>query len=366
HLMSCRGWSSDAYWAARACRELERRGHAVTLGCKRGTDARVIDRARAEGVTHIERFELAGGMRPALDGADLRRLARALRDVDVVHVHRGKEHWLAVVAGYLTGGHRPPVVRTRHIAQAVRPHAGNRWLYGRGTALVVTVSEAIRRQYLASGLVTPERIVALPGGADAETYRPQPADTTVRKRLGANGEPLVGLVSGLRVMKGHHVVVDAVGRLVSRGVAMRGVFVGRGSHESAVMAAISRAGLERHMTIAGFAPDLPAVMAALDIALYVPLESDGMSRVLFEYLASDLSDNATGRADLLARLLAPRYEVEVVGPRFGTDVWRPARDGAVRYRSEPGARWPRLARKLPALARLADGDVLLASKPRPT
>src|SRR5204862_100275 len=34
------------------------------------------------------------------------------------------------------------------------------------------------------------------------------------------------------------------------------------------------------------APDLPAVMAALDIGLYVPLESDGMSRVLFEYLAA--------------------------------------------------------------------------------
>src|SRR5204862_7943885 len=113
-------------------------------------------------------------------------------------------------------------------------------------ARVAREGEPIRLQYLAAGLVTPERIVALPGGADAETYRAEPADTPVRKRLGANGEPLVGLVSGLRVMKGHHVVVDAVGRLVSRGVAMRGVFVGRGSHESAVMAAISRAGLERH------------------------------------------------------------------------------------------------------------------------
>ena len=83
-------------------------------------------------------------------------------------------------------------------------------------------------------------------------------------------------------------------------------------------------------------------------------------------LAFDLSDNATGRADLLARLLAPRYEVEVVGPRFGDDVWRPARGGAVRYRARPGARWPRIGAALPALARLADGDVLLASKPRPT
>ena len=83
-------------------------------------------------------------------------------------------------------------------------------------------------------------------------------------------------------------------------------------------------------------------------------------------LAFDLSDNATGRADLLARLLAPRYEVEVVGPRFGDAVWRPARDGAVRYRALPGARWPRFGAMLPALARLADGDVLFASKARPT
>jgi glycosyltransferase involved in cell wall biosynthesis len=83
-------------------------------------------------------------------------------------------------------------------------------------------------------------------------------------------------------------------------------------------------------------------------------------------LAADLSDNATGRADLLARLLAPRYEVEVVGPRFGPDVWRPARDGAVAQRSVRVGRYPGFARRIPALLELADGDVLVASKPRPT
>lgn len=52
-LVSCRGWSSDAYWAARISRELARRGHEVTLGCRRGTEAAVIERARAEGVERI-------------------------------------------------------------------------------------------------------------------------------------------------------------------------------------------------------------------------------------------------------------------------------------------------------------------------
>jgi glycosyltransferase involved in cell wall biosynthesis len=83
-------------------------------------------------------------------------------------------------------------------------------------------------------------------------------------------------------------------------------------------------------------------------------------------LAFDLSDNSTGRADLLARLLAPRYTVEVVGPRFGAEIWRPARDGAIPYRALPGARYPAFASLAPEVARLADGDVLVASKPRPT
>lgn len=83
-------------------------------------------------------------------------------------------------------------------------------------------------------------------------------------------------------------------------------------------------------------------------------------------LAADLSDNATGRADLLARLLSVRYEVEVVGPRFRDDVWMPARGGAIAQRSLRVGRYPGFARHIPALLELADGDVLVASKPRPT
>ena len=100
-LMSCRGWSSDAYWAARMTRELERRGHAVTLACLAGTDARVIDGVRREGVEPVTSLALASGVRPVADSRDLGRLRAMLESADVVHVHRGKEHWLAAV---VTGG----------------------------------------------------------------------------------------------------------------------------------------------------------------------------------------------------------------------------------------------------------------------
>jgi glycosyltransferase involved in cell wall biosynthesis len=293
-LVSCRGWSSDAYWAARISRELERRGHVVTLGCRAGTEEKVMARARREGVERIAVFGFVGGLRPARDVDDVRRLARALAEVDVVHVHRGKEHWLAAMANRV-GRTRRPLVRTRHIVQAVRPHAANRWLYRHATDLVITVSDAIRRQYVASRLLPEGRTVALHGGVDAEAFRVDRPAPGVRARLGGvDGAPLVGMVAGLRVMKGHAVVVEATARLRERGLAPHVTFVGQGRWEERIRRLVRNAGLDAQITLSGFAPDLPAVMTALDVALYAPLESEGMSRVVFEYLAA-------GRAVVAAR-----------------------------------------------------------------
>jgi glycosyltransferase involved in cell wall biosynthesis len=88
--------------------------------------------------------------------------------------------------------------------------------------------------------------------------------------------------------------------------------------------------------------------------------------VKISVLAFDLSDNSTGRAHLLAQLLAPRFAVSVVGPMFGETVWRPVRGAGIEYRAIPGRRHPRFVADVPALLRLIDGDVILASKPRPT
>jgi glycosyltransferase involved in cell wall biosynthesis len=285
-LVSCRGWSSDAYWAARMSRELAGRGHEVVFGCRAGTEAGVVAPARREGVERVVTFSFASGLRPGADAADVQALRGWLPRTDVVHVHRGKEHWLAAVANRLSPTPRP-LVRTRHIVNPVRAHAANRWLYGHATALVVTVSEAIRRQLLASGLASAERVITLRGGADAAGFHPTACDPGLRRRLGGvPGEPLVGMFGGLRVMKGHDVVVQAAARLMARGVRARFVFVGRGTTEERIREAVRIAGVGERVTLAGFVDDVAAAMAAIDVALYAPLESDGMSRVVFEYLAA--------------------------------------------------------------------------------
>ena len=285
HLMSCRGWSSDAYWAACISAELSRAGHRTMLVCKRGSEARVIDRARETGVEQIGTLAFRSGVHPASDADDLRALVAWLRDTDIVHVHRGKEHWLAALANRFAPAPRP-LVRTRHIVQVVRPHALNRWLYGRATSLVVTVTEAIRRQYVASSLVPPDRVVALPGGVDLTRFHTGVQGAAFRRVLGIDPDvTLIGLVAGLRVMKGHRLVVEAARQLAAAGHRFHMVFIGAGYFEGAVRRAIADAGLERRISVTGFVPDLPAAIAAFDIALYTALESEGMSRVIFECLA---------------------------------------------------------------------------------
>ncbi len=81
-------------------------------------------------------------------------------------------------------------------------------------------------------------------------------------------------------------------------------------------------------------------------------------------LCFDLASNAAGRAHLLAQLLAPRHEVQVVGLRDGPEVWMPVVDDGIRHLSVPARRLPGFLASIPALVRLADGDVVYASKPR--
>lgn len=279
HVMSCRGWSSDAYWAARMVAEQRRLGHEVVLAVRGG--AKILPRLSALGAGDLLPLRLAGGLAPVADLADLLTLRRRLPDFDLVHVHRGKEHWLAALAPSPV-----PIVRTRHIVQPVRPHPLNRWLYAR-TALVVTVSEAIRAHYLALGLVHPARLAVLHGGVDAEAFRPGLDGTAARRAHGIPADaPLVGVVAGLRAMKGHATLLEAASRLAARIPGVHFLLVGQGPEERAIRERVARLGLTGRVILAGHVDPLPPALCAFDVAVYPSGSSEGMGRVLFEYMAA--------------------------------------------------------------------------------
>ena len=81
-------------------------------------------------------------------------------------------------------------------------------------------------------------------------------------------------------------------------------------------------------------------------------------------LSPDLSQNCLGRAYLLAKILQRHYDVEIVGPMFGDEIWGPVvNDKSIIYkfvkisgRFKPYWQISKLVKKI-------DGDVIYASKP---
>src|SRR4030095_2789294 len=115
----------------------------------------------------------------------------------------------------------------------------------------------------------------------------------------------------------HQTVVEAASRLAAADHRFHLVLIGQGALLERVRAVVETAGLPGYTSILGFVDDLPAVMSTLDVGIYSALESDGMSRVLFEYLAAGgaVGDTPGGGgpeilADDRSALLVPAGEPE--------------------------------------------------------
>lgn len=287
-VVTCRGWSSDAWAAAALCIGLQNEGHRVLMVC-RNVDGgrRVAERALREGVREVAFIEASGNFRPLSYLGDLRKLRRlaAERKADVVHVHRGVEHWLSAAAWPLGGG--PAVVRTRHILRPVRRHGFNRWLYRSGTDRVVAVCEKIRQQYLEDDFLTAARCETVMGGADASRYHPESAGAPFRRKWGIpEGAWVAGMAGSLNSwMKGQDVLLRAVAEM-KKGPAPWAVLIGDGEDRAALESLAEELGVRERTVFTGFVAELADAFSACDVLCFPSKRSEGTSRVLFEYLAS--------------------------------------------------------------------------------
>lgn len=261
------------------------RGHVVTLVARADAEEKVLSRLRAQGVHDLRTLTFRGRGAPVGAAHDLLELRRLAGSYDVVHVHRGKEHWLGAVAN-IGAARRLPLIRTRHIVNPVKNHAPNRWLYRTATDHVVTVSEAIRAQYLRTGLLSPARVTALPGGVDHRTFHPAVDGLPFRQAHGLrHGTKVVGVLAGFRTQKGHAVFLQAARMVLPTHPAVRFVLVGRGPDAERIRRLIADLNLGDAVLVIGDVDHPEQAVAAFDVAVYPAVASEGMGRVVFEYMA---------------------------------------------------------------------------------
>jgi glycosyltransferase involved in cell wall biosynthesis len=215
-------------------------------------------------------------MRNAFDVLSARRLARLLRGADVVHVHKGVAHSLALMAtlaspvGAFVVNRGVSFPLDRWNRAKFRTHRVDR---------IVTVCEQIRGIIIDSGRLPPEKVVVVYAGTDVDRFDPDKHDPRAfrREKSIPDDRFLVAQV-GVRDWKGWKELIDATAPLPNVHVALIGC---RNERE---MDEVRRYGHER-VTAVEVRDDMPRVFASCDLVVDASWAGTGITGTIREAMA---------------------------------------------------------------------------------
>jgi glycosyltransferase involved in cell wall biosynthesis len=209
---------------------------------------------------------------------------RAIRP-DLVHTHLGTSD---LVGGLAARSLRTPSVSTIHAVKQRRTgtDGAKDAVFALSQRLcaarVIVVSNSARAAYLGQSCGMDGRVVRIYNGID---LAPEPGGgAAVRAELGLAADDLVvGMVSALRVEKGHDVAIAAVAQLRERFPQLRLLIAGQGPRAEQI--ARLAAPLGDTVVLAGRRTDVARVFDALDVCLH-PSLLDAFPTTLIEALAA--------------------------------------------------------------------------------
>jgi glycosyltransferase involved in cell wall biosynthesis len=292
-----------------AARGLAARGHRVTVVCRPGGE--VETRCAADGIEFV-------GL-PLRGEADLRsgfKLARVLRDraVDVVHVHKGIAHSIALYASLRRA--IPCFIVNRGVSFPIDEWMRPKYRLAR-VHRVVTVCEDIRKVVIASGKLPPEKVVVVYAGVDLHRFDPATVQgDDVRRELGVPAGAFLVNQIGAREWKGWRYLVEAMVEVVKANPKAHLLLVACRDREQIdeVHREAARLGVGDHVTAVGYRQDVPEISAALDLSVDLSYEGLGITGTLREAMAMGkpvVCSNAGGNPELVVdgvtgRLVEPR------------------------------------------------------------
>jgi glycosyltransferase involved in cell wall biosynthesis len=262
---------------------LMQRGHAVLVMAP--YEGYVSDRCREWNIPHRI---LPTTKR--LDFSLVRRLREAVATFggDMVHAHGFDASCYASLAAF----GRVPVVATLHGSLKLQPSgAFRRWIKRRVLRLadstLVTVSDHLRAEILADGVLDEQRVTTIYNGVD---FGPRGTDLDpagLRASLGIPARaPVVGTVANARPEKGYGRFLAAAVRIAGACPDAHFIMAGRlpGRSEIEIRRRIGSMGLEHCVHVLGFRDDIQRVFAMLDVFVLAS-DTEGFSLATVEAMA---------------------------------------------------------------------------------
>lgn len=263
------------------------RGHRVMLLTP--LDAEILPAARRMGVP-VEAIDIEKKrIGPLLK---LRSwLMRHGREYDVINTHSSTDSWLVAMAAAVLGN-TPPMVRTRHVSTAINNKLSTRWLYRRATAHIVTTGDALRQQLHRDNGYPLERMTSVRTGIDLARFRPM-ARSEMRKKLGVDDRPTLGVLATLRDWKGHQQLLEAMVILRERFPEWRLLMIGDGPERVRLEASVDALDLRSSVRLIGNQENVPEWLSALDLFTLPSYGSEGVPQGIMQAMACGLPVVAT-------------------------------------------------------------------------
>jgi len=312
-----------------AARGLVERGHTVLAVTR--PSAEMAERCAAAGVEHVP---LA--LRHEFDVVSMVRFARLARErrVDVVHVHKGIAHAVALGATLLRG--RYGLVVNRGVSFPIDLWSSFKYR-SRRVSRIVAVAENIR-QVIVSGGIPPHKVSVVYAGVDVERFDPARTDPgRVRAELGIPLDArLVGHV-GMRDWKGWKELLRAFPAVRADQPAAHLLLVACTSQaQRDGVAELARdLGLAGAVTATMPRFDMPDVLAACDVVVDPSWAGTGITGTIREAMAlakpvvaTSVAGNPELVEDGVSGILVPPRDV----PMLAAAISRLLRDGDLAVR----------------------------------
>ena len=277
---------------------LRERGHEVTIVSR--PDPVLEARAREKDV----RFR-GFPFRHQFDLATVRRLRRLIRRErpDVIHVHKGIAHALALAASW-----RQPVgafVVNRGVSFPL--DYWNRGKYRTNRVdRVVTVCRQIKDVIVESGRLPDGKVQVVYAGTDVEVFDPAKWDPRAfRREKGIPDDRFVVAQVGVRDWKGWKELIDSVSDVVPAHPQVHLLLIGCRSdaEKNEVMAYAREVGMGDHVTAIEYRTDMPNVFASCDLVVDASWAGTGITGTIREAMAMArpvIATDAGGNRELIS------------------------------------------------------------------
>lgn len=253
-------------------------------------------------------------------GALAAHLAEARADVVHAHMYRAETvATRAVVALGEAGQRRPYLVATIHSSR-IRSHEDQQHLRELTPHMdrLIAVSRAIEHK-LADEQRTSAPVTLVYNGVDLQRYDQQEACCTLPEEYGMEpGSQIVGVVARLEPEKGHPTLLEAWPAVLRAVPEAYLLIVGEGSRRDALEAQAREQRIAHRVVFTGRRDDMPAVTAALDVAV-LPSYREAQGMVILEAMALSrpvVASNVGGIPEMIedgvTGLLVPPHEPEAL------------------------------------------------------